>query len=98
MNNDMENKLNNHIDLQKKHSANSGAIQRQAAQKTSLFEQNNVSNCVKKSMEEFLKNPELIESYNDFCDSLVNEGYSLELAIDKTDKVFNILKDKDLYD
>ena len=99
MNNDMENKLNAHIDLQKNNSADNGAILRQAVQKTPIFKQNaNMTNSVKKSVEEFLLNPEFVESYNDFCDSLVNKGYSLELAIDKTDKVFNILKDKNLYD
>ena len=88
----------NHIDAQKNSSCDN-AIQKQAAQKTrSSFNMNPcVSDSIKKSTEEFLKNPELIEAYNDFCDSLVKKGYELRAAIEKTDAVFNTLKNEDLY-
>ena len=88
----------NHIDAQK-NSGCDNAIQKQAAQKTcSSFNINPcASNSIKKSTEEFLKNPELIEAYNNFCDSLVDRGYELRIAIEKTDAVFNALKNEDLY-
>ena len=88
----------NHIDAQKNNGSDN-AIKKQAAQKTcSSFNINcYASDSIKKSTEEFLKNPELIEAYNDFCDSLVEKGYELRAAIEKTDAVFNALKNEDLY-
>ena len=88
----------NHI-IARKNNGCDNAIEKQAAQKThSSFNINPcASNSIKKSTEEFLKNPELIEAYNDFCDSLVEKGYELRHAIEKTDAVFNALKNKDLY-
>ena len=87
-----------HIEAQK-NSGCDNAIQKQAAQKTcSSFNINcYASDSIKKSTEEFLKNPELIEAYNDFCDSLVEKGYELRAAIEKTDAVLNALKNEDLY-
>ena len=56
-----------------------------------------VSDSVKKSLEEYMQNPELIEAYIDFCDSLVKEGYCLKDAVDKTDGVFEILHNEETY-
>lgn len=56
-----------------------------------------VSDSVKRSTEGYLANPEYVQAHVDFCDSLVQEGINLEDAIDKTDKAFRILKDKDTY-
>lgn len=52
---------------------------------------------VRAAMESFFKNPELAQEHVDFCDSLVAQGYTLEEAIEKSDKFFGILKDKNIY-
>lgn len=61
------------------------------------MDKSQVSDSVKRSVEEYLANPEYIQAQVDFCDSLVQEGKNLEESIDKTDKVFQILKDKNIY-
>lgn len=58
---------------------------------------NSQSKEIKALMEQFKQNPQLVESYIYFCDSLVNEGRSLEQAIKYTDLVFGVLKDENLY-
>ena len=50
------------------------------------------SDSVKKSSEEFMDNPADIQDKVDFCDELVQRGYSLEDAILKTDMFFDALK------
>lgn len=47
---------------------------------------------IKDSMEQLRKNPQLVESYIYFCDSLMEEGLALEQAIQYTDMVFDALK------
>ena len=49
------------------------------------------------STEYFVNNPQKVQAYVDFCDSIVERGQSLEYAIDTTDSVFNSLKSKDTY-
>ncbi len=98
MNNDMAGELNNHIELQKNNGADN-SIQKQSAQKSdsSFLKNTNASDSIRKSTQEFIKNPEFVQTYVDFCDSLVEEGCILREAIDKTDKIFKVLKDKNLY-
>ena len=50
------------------------------------------SDSIKKSSEEFMDNPADIQDKVDFCDELVQRGYSLEDAILKTDMFFDALK------
>jgi hypothetical protein len=97
MNNDVAGKLNNKFDAQKKFASNS--IEKQAAQKTTnpINSPEFISKNVDKSIESFLNNPEYIQAHVDFCDSLVEHGYSLEDAIKKTDAVFEILHQKETY-
>lgn len=52
---------------------------------------------VKKSTNEFLKNPDYTEAHVAFCDSLVENGYKLEEAIETTDSIFETLKQKETY-
>ena len=49
------------------------------------------------SLNEFKKDPEFAQNYIDFCDSLQEEGYSLEDAIIGTDIIFDKLKDEKMY-
>ncbi len=49
------------------------------------------------SLNEFKKDPEFAQNYIDFCDSLQEEGYSLEDAVIGTDIIFDKLKDKEIY-
>lgn len=111
MNNDMAKKLNNHIATRKMNSANSNAIQKKSAQKSTMpnigltadtFAQlncvsENISENVIKSTQEFLNNPEIIESYVEICDEFVNKGSHLREAIDKTDRIFEMLHTEELY-
>lgn len=92
MNNDMANKTKNNIDAQNI-SSNSNAMQKT----TNPITKQNVENNVKKSTQEFLNNPDLIQAHVDFCDSLVEHGYCLEDSIKKTDSVFEILHKKETY-
>ena len=55
------------------------------------------TNSIKKSTQEFIKNPELVKAQVEFCDSLLEEGYCLKEAIEKTDCVFEILKKEETY-
>ena len=56
-----------------------------------------VTDSVKKSTQEFLKNTEFVQAHVDFCDSLVKNGYKLEEAIQITDSIFETLKQKETY-
>ncbi len=47
--------------------------------------------------DKFIQDPEYVQSHVEFCDELVEKGYPLEEAIEKTDKCFKILSDKDTY-
>ena len=49
------------------------------------------------STEYFKKNPQTVQAYVDFCDSIVERGQSLEDAINTTDKVFDSLKSEYTY-
>ena len=89
MNNDVAGKLNNNFDAKNNVS---NAIEKCAAQKTT-----NPIISVKKSTQDFLNNPDLVQAHVDFCDSLVEHGYCLEDAIKKTDAVFEILHQKETY-
>lgn len=55
------------------------------------------SNGVIYSMEIFKNDPCGVESYNEFCDTLIEKGYSLEDAIDKADAFFTCLKNSSTY-
>ena len=55
------------------------------------------TNSIKKSTQEFIENPELIKAQVEFCDSLLEEGYCLKEAIEKTDCVFEVLKKEETY-
>ena len=56
-----------------------------------------VNNRVASSVDSLKKDPCYVQSHVDFCDNLVENGYSLEDAIEKTDYIFNKLKDGALY-
>ena len=57
----------------------------------------NTTDSVKKSVLEFISNTEFVRSHVDFCDSLIEQGYNLKEAIEKTDEVFEILQQKETY-
>ena len=111
MNNDMAGKLNTHIEMRKINGIDSNAIQKRAAQKSIVsditlsadtFAQTgcafkNIPDSIVKSTQEFLNNPEMAESYIDFCDGLVQEGVCLREAVEKTDKVFELLRSEEIY-
>lgn len=50
-----------------------------------------------KSVQEFLKNPELIEEKIAFQDELMSRGYAPEEAMEKTEMFFQALKDYNTY-
>lgn len=50
-----------------------------------------------KSVQEFLKNPELIEEKIAFQDELMASGYAPEIAMEKTEMFFKALKDCNTY-
>lgn len=50
-----------------------------------------------KSVQEFLKNPELIEEKIAFQDELISRGYTPEAALEKTELFFQALKDSNTY-
>ena len=49
------------------------------------------------SAEYFKNNPQTVQAYVDFCDSIVERGQSLEYAINTTDRVFDSLKSEYTY-
>ena len=55
----------------------------------------NTTESVKKSVLEFISNTEFAQAHVDFCDSLIEHGYNLKEAIEKTDEVFEILHKKE---
>ena len=55
------------------------------------------SNGVIYSMEILKNDPCGVESYNDFCDTLIEKGYSLEDAMYKADAFFSCLKNSSTY-
>ena len=57
----------------------------------------NMSDGIKSSTQAFMANPDLVQAHVDFCDSLVENGYCLKDAIDMTDKVFEVLNQKETY-
>ena len=89
MNNDVAN-LNS---ISAQNNASSNAIKKNAAQKTS----NPIVNNITQSVEEYVKNPEYVEAHIELCDEFVKKGYCLKEAIDKTDSIFEALKDKETY-
>ena len=107
MNNDMTGKLGNYFDAQKNGCADNLTTQEQMSQPLFLSDEeafnkivgvNTVSKSVKEATQEFIENPEIIESYISLCDGFVENGSCLREAIDKTDRVFNALKDKNIYE
>lgn len=56
-----------------------------------------VENRVTNSVEGLKADPCYVQNHVDFCDELVKKGYSLEEAIEKTDYIFDKLKDEDTY-
>ena len=52
---------------------------------------------VSDSIDMLKKDPEYVQSYVDFCDSLQSAGYSLEDSVIGTDLIFEKLKDKQTY-
>lgn len=52
---------------------------------------------VKLATEQFLNNPDFVQSHVDFCDSLTQRGIPLEKAILMTDKTFDVLSDENTY-
>ena len=93
MKDNMENTQNNHIDAQENAFVHSKHMDNPL--KTSF--QEGLAKRVEKSTEFFLNHPDIVETYLDFCDSLVEQGETLEKAIEKSDKIFSILKDKNTY-
>ena len=55
------------------------------------------SNSVTYATDVFKAHSDEVEMYNDFCDTLVEHGYSLEDAIEKTDMFFTCLKESETY-
>lgn len=55
------------------------------------MDRTHLSNNTAKAIDEFLKNQDIAEMHTEFCDSLVEKGYSLEDAVITTDKVFTLL-------
>ena len=111
MNNDMAKKLNNHIATRKMNGANNNAIQKKSAQKSTMpnigltadtftqlnYATENISESILKSTQEFLNHPEIVKSYVEICDEFVNKGSHLREAIDKTDRIFEMLRTEELY-
>ena len=56
-----------------------------------------VSDSIRKSVDEFLADSDKAQAYIDMCDSIVERGHCLREAIDKTDCVFEILKEDNIY-
>ncbi len=56
-----------------------------------------VNKRVEESVKDFKENPEYAQSHVDFCDELVKKGCSLEDAIEKTDYIFDKLKNEATY-
>ena len=55
------------------------------------------SKTTKEAVKSFVNDPEYAKAHVELCDELVSRGYKLEDAIMKTDKIFNILSDKNTY-
>ncbi len=57
-----------------------------------------LDNCtISASIDKFIADSHKVEYYNTFCEGLVNRGYPLETAINKTELVFRALKEKTIY-
>ena len=91
MNNDMARNSNNHINACNNSTDNS-VIQKSTASKNEFLKNRTIA-----SVQKFIQNPELAQSHVEFCDSLLDKGYSLIDAIDKTDKIFEMLKEEEIY-
>lgn len=59
---------------------------------------NTTNNPVRKSVEEFLNNPELIEDKISFQDFLISKGYSAQDAFEKAEMFYKALKNKETYE
>ena len=55
------------------------------------------NNGVKRSVEQYTQDPLFAQSWVNYCDDLVEKGYNLEDALNKTDEFFSVLKDKNIY-
>ena len=105
MNNDMDAKFN-HIEKQNNYASDCISRQESCGNRILINEEtirnfiSEDSNCekVRKSVSEFIKNPEIVESYVSICDGFVEKGYCLRDAIEKTDEVFIALKNKNIYE
>lgn len=111
MNNDMINKSNMHIATNRLNSVDGNIAQKKTFEKTTFSngdlqkdtfvstnnDAQNVSIRVDKSVQSFLNDSQNAQSYVEFCDELVKKGYNLREAIDTTDKIFELLKEEELY-
>ena len=61
------------------------------------LDKNTLNKNVANSVEEIEKNFDYVSFYNEFCDSLIAKGYSLEDAVKYTDLVFDTLSDEKIY-
>lgn len=96
MNKDIERKLDMSANSKNKELA--GNNQNNFIQKTTNpIKNDNLSLNVQKSLQEYAENQAYVEAHIELCDELVKKGYCLEDAIDKTDSIFEILKDKEIY-
>lgn len=93
MKKDMESNLNSHIDAQKETLRQNNCMQNPLNNDA----QESMIKRIEKSTEFFLNHQDIVEAYLDFCDGLVEKGETLEKAIEKSDKVFAILQDKNTY-
>ena len=57
----------------------------------------NMNNSLRRSVDEYLANPDFVESHVALCDLLVQEGYSLEKALSTTDMAFDTLRLPETY-
>lgn len=55
------------------------------------------SDSIRASVDEMKKDTEFASAHVYFCDSLVEMGYDLPTALEKTDRVFDILHQDDTY-
>ncbi len=52
---------------------------------------------LKNALNEFQSDPDKIEAHITICDELVKKGYPLEKAILTTDKIFDVLSNRETY-
>ena len=61
------------------------------------MDKNAINTRVADSVDILKQDPEYVQNYIDFCDSLQDKGYSLEDSIIGTDLIFEKLKDEQTY-